>query len=874
MPAGEAATRAWLVSPNPVCMMKPQPLAAGLVILLLPVLPVMPSPIGTAFTYQGQLNDDGVPAHGSYDLEFTLYDEGSGGSAVAGPLTNSLVALSSGRFTVTLDFGEGAFSGDVRWLEIGVRSEGGGEFTRLSPRQPLLPSPYACFASNAGVASRSGSADTADTADTAAAFTGPLAGDVTGLQSATVVTYVGGQNAVDLAAAAVAANAACSTDTPATIVKRDGAGGFSAGAITAETFVGGGSGLTDLDAAALTGGSVDDARLSANVARLDADQVFIGSNRFSGVVQLAHPANTLTGMFSGIGSELTALNPAHLTTGTAAIDISGNAATATTASRAESVSDNAVTAAGIAPGQVVKSLNGLRDSVTLAAGANLTLTPSGQTLTLATPADWHLTGNSGTTAGTHFLGTADNQPLELKVHSSRALRLEPNAAQAPNVIAGARHNAVGAGVVGATIAGGGAANYDGGQSFTNQIFANFGVIGGGSRHLVAPGANSSVIAGGYLNAIGSNANSSVIGGGRYHDIGLGSTDAVIGGGNNNTIEASAFSATIVGGRHNAIGEYSSYATIGGGTNNTIERRSYSATIAGGRHNAIGEYSSYATIGGGTNNTLTPNSAESTIAGGMLNTMDRSRGGAIGGGKGNHIATSSAFSTIAGGWYNHVSAGSLYGAIGGGREHTITRGSDYATIPGGRGNVATNYAFAAGYHARAIHTGSLVWSDGRGTDTSSVNSNSVTLRASGGYRFFTGMGTAGAQLSPGATAWSALSDRRVKKGVQALDCRAVLDKLLNVPVLAWHYDWESIETAPHLGPMAQDFKAAFYPGRDDTTLSTLELDGVALAAIQGLNQKVDDRSREFEVRSQKLEAENAALQERLAHLERLVQQLAR
>jgi hypothetical protein len=254
--------------------------------------------------------------------------------------------------------------------------------------------PYACFASNAGVASRSGSADIADTA---AAFTGPLAGDVTGMQSATVVTYVGGQNAVDL------------------------------------------------DAAALTSGSVDDARLSANVARLDADQVFIGSNRFSGVVQLAHPANTLTGMFSGIGSELTALNPAHLTTGTAAIDISGNAATATTASRAESVTDNAVTAAGIAPGQVVKSLNGLRDSVTLAEGANLTLTSSGQTLTLATPADWHLTGNSGTMAGTHFLGTADNQPLELKVHSSRALRLEPNAAQAPNVIAGARHNAVGAG---------------------------------------------------------------------------------------------------------------------------------------------------------------------------------------------------------------------------------------------------------------------------------------------------------------------------------------------------------------------------------------------------------------------------------------------
>ena len=68
---------------------------------------------------------------------------------------------------------------------------------------------------------------------------------------------------------------------------------------------------------------------------------------------------------------------------------------------------------------------------------------------------WKTTGNSGTTPGANFIGTADNQPLELRVNGARSLRLEPNASGAPNVIAGAPVNLVSNGVVGATISGGG-----------------------------------------------------------------------------------------------------------------------------------------------------------------------------------------------------------------------------------------------------------------------------------------------------------------------------------------------------------------------------------------------------------------------------------
>src|SRR5215468_2381370 len=76
---------------------------------------------GTAFTYQGRLNDGVNPANGSYDVTFTLFGASSGGSPIAGPRTNSPTAVTNGLFTVTLDFSN-QFPGTPRWLEIGVRT--------------------------------------------------------------------------------------------------------------------------------------------------------------------------------------------------------------------------------------------------------------------------------------------------------------------------------------------------------------------------------------------------------------------------------------------------------------------------------------------------------------------------------------------------------------------------------------------------------------------------------------------------------------------------------------------------------------------------------------------------------------------------------
>jgi hypothetical protein len=106
---------------------------------------------GTAFTYQGRLNIGASPASGIYDLRFAVFDAASGGAQQGSSVTNSAVNVSNALFTVVLDFGN-QFPGTNRWLDIGVRTNGGTTFTPLSPRQQFTPTPYAIMAANAALA--------------------------------------------------------------------------------------------------------------------------------------------------------------------------------------------------------------------------------------------------------------------------------------------------------------------------------------------------------------------------------------------------------------------------------------------------------------------------------------------------------------------------------------------------------------------------------------------------------------------------------------------------------------------------------------------------------------------------------------------------
>lgn len=113
-------------------------------------------PLGTAFTYSGELVQGGSPVDDTCDFQFGLWNHPTDADPVnqVGSTLSETVEVSAGRFTVLLDFGSNIFTGNARWLEIAVCcppsdcSEPPVNFTTLSPRQELTPTPYALFAAD------------------------------------------------------------------------------------------------------------------------------------------------------------------------------------------------------------------------------------------------------------------------------------------------------------------------------------------------------------------------------------------------------------------------------------------------------------------------------------------------------------------------------------------------------------------------------------------------------------------------------------------------------------------------------------------------------------------------------------------------------
>jgi len=157
-------------------------------------------------------------------------------------------------------------------------------------------------------------------------------------------------------------------------------------------------------------------------------------------------------------------------------------------------------------------------------------------------------------------------------------------------------------------------------------------------------------------------------------------------------------------------------------------------------------------------------------------------------------------------------------------------------------------FAAGRYARAEHDGSFVWGSAPGilaTVTESFAENSFTVRCQGGARFYTANGTgAGVSLAGGSGTWTSLSDRNAKENFEQVDATAILAKVAAMPVKTWNYKTQA-DNIRHIGPTAQDFKSAFGVGESDMGITTVDADGVALAAIQGLVEELKERDREIE-----------------------------
>jgi uncharacterized small protein (DUF1192 family) len=384
----------------------------------------------------------------------------------------------------------------------------------------------------------------------------------------------------------------------------------------------------------------------------------------------------------------------------------------------------------------------------------------------------------------------------------------------------------------------------------------------GARRTLSVPTCSGTGADAFVGGAGSN-----VAGGQYAFVGAGSSNqacdewSAIAGGLSNAISytTGGDAGFIGGGEYNVLTGNDSESAIVGGDGNQVTAGE--SSIVGGEDNSIAAGDSL--IGGGEENMITAAAtADGAIVGGNQNRLS-GQASFLGGGVYNNL--SGTYGAVAGGYTNKMSA--EYGFIGAGSSNTVSgeaavvaggQGSyaegAYATVPGGYdNNAAGELSFAAGFKSYARYAGSFVWSDyaSGATLLESTAVNQFLARATGGFTLWTNAAnTVGATLAPGSGTWASASDRNLKTDVARIDDAAVLDKVAALPISRWSY--KSERGVRHVGPMAQDFYAAFGVGEDDKHITSIDEDGVALAAIKALHARVAA-----------MDAENAHLRAQLA-----------
>jgi len=494
------------------------------------------------------------------------------------------------------------------------------------------------------------------------------------------------------------------------------------------------------------------------------------------------------------------------------------------------------------------------------------------------PGSWSLDGNAGNPSGS-YLGTADSATFVIKSNSTQVAEAYTVSSN-PVWIGGGAENASFGGK-GAFIGGGGSVSD---VSKRNGVGPFSAVVGGDTNEAGKGAANGyAFIGGGSANT--ADADYATIDGGISNE--ASAAGATVGGGVGNS--ASGTGATIAGGggfgstcglRANdfCIGNTASgdHSSIGGGDNN--QATGVQSAIGGGSGNETD--GNLATISGGYANFAS--GTYSTVAGGYANHAAGNNSAAIG------------FFSYAGGDYSFVTGADMHVRDA---SETGTAGGDSGTFMWGdkndsnvelsssgqnqfivraNGGVAINEApfnpdieltiaaNATGLNypnlwlkQRGLFGDGIIISVGDGASNSNNagfyidNYDGSTQKrrmqlANDGSAFIhsnTSGGNSGVTLAANAGSWSSLSDRHVKTAIAAIDPLDILNRLTKMPVSAWSYIAQG-EGIRHIGPMAQDFSAAFSFGEDDTHISTVDADGVAFAAIQGLNQKLEAENSEL------------------------------
>jgi hypothetical protein len=336
---------------------------------------------------------------------------------------------------------------------------------------------------------------------------------------------------------------------------------------------------------------------------------------------------------------------------------------------------------------------------------------------------WSLSGNAGTNPFTNFIGTTDGQAFSVRVDNQRVARFEAIALTGPagghtaNVLLGSPHNAITAGVRGATISGGGVQLGDSEPNLfeeaPNVVTDHYGTIGGGYANRAGDAAGTTI-----------DRAFATVGGGRGNTASGGWS--TVGGGDRNT--ASVFASTVGGGIRNTASNF--HSTVSGGYENTASGES--SAVGGGDSNAAS--GGFSTVGGGVGNTAS--GSDSTVGGGGINTAGGSRS-TVGGGSDN---TAGGFqSTVSGGGGNTASGSSS--TVSGGFDNCA--GGDFSWAGGNRAKVRPATAPAGGacadlpsYPGGDGDQGTFVWADSQDTDFVSTGDNRFLVRATGGVGFNT------------------------------------------------------------------------------------------------------------------------------------------
>jgi hypothetical protein len=293
----------------------------------------------------------------------------------------------------------------------------------------------------------------------------------------------------------------------------------------------------------------------------------------------------------------------------------------------------------------------------------------------------------------------------------------------------------------------------------------------------------------------------------------------------------------------------------------LEQTTVSPNIIGGhRINEVVEGVQGATIGGG-----------GDPAGPDGQNVVTDDFGTVGGGFGNQAGdagtTDDAYgATVSGGVFNRAQA--LSSTVGGGLLNEAT--GMQSTVGGGIRNVASGLSSTVpgGSGGKATHAGSFVWADAAGPDFASQAANQFRARSTGGAQFVSavnsaGTATAGVALAAGGGSWASISDRSLKENFAAVDGGEILRRLSAVSITRWNLKAQN-PAIKHLGPMAQDFYAAFGLGEDERYINSADIDGIALVSIQALHQLVTT----LEQKATAVDRKAADLERKMAEVERI------